>query len=376
MSSHPTLLKNFEIAFRRFLLRFLATLGRRGTRIPSDISYNSCKFLFVRQDRIGDVLILTPLLSLLKRQYPECTIDVLLSDKNHFVLAHSPHVRTRWVYRKRVLSSLKLLRDIRMEKYDFLIDPMDNPSTTSTVISLLSGAQWRVGLSKENSYAYDIVVPRLSRQDTHIVDRMAELLRVFNIEPSEHTLKVEYSVSSSSERFASEAFHTLQLDGKVVVGINISAGHDTRFWGIEKFRDLIRLMGSAHADHRQLILYKPSDKPRAERIAEGFPHVVLSPPTASFDEFAALVGRLHFLVTPDTSAVHLAAAFQIPSVVLYVQSNKELNIWRPYGSLCEALIADVDDLGVISPHQVFEAWLRLRSTVMFSQTDSNVSRAS
>jgi ADP-heptose:LPS heptosyltransferase len=86
---------------------------------------------------------------------------------------------------------------------------------------------------------------------------------------------------------------------------------------------------------------------------------LLSPETKTFDAFAAFVKSLRLLVTPDTSAVHLAAAFSIPSVVLYVQSNKDLRIWEPYGSESETLVTDVDDLTTIPPADVFAAIVRL-----------------
>jgi ADP-heptose:LPS heptosyltransferase len=108
-----------------------------------------------------------------------------------------------------------------------------------------------------------------------------------------------------------------------------------------------------------MVLYQPLDKPVAQKITEPFPEVLLSPETNTFDQFAALVQKLWILITPDTSAVHLAAAFSIPSVVMYVQSNKELRIWEPYGSLSETVVTDIDDLGQISQTEVFNAVDRL-----------------
>ena len=82
--------------------------------------------------------------------------------------------------------------------------------------------------------------------------------------------------------------------------------------------------------------------------------MVLAPET-SFDGFAAWIKRVSLLVTPDTSAVHLAAAFNVPSVVLYVQSNPELRIWEPYKAPSVPLVTSVDDLTTISVAQVHQA---------------------
>lgn len=323
------------------------------------LDFNTCKFLFVRQDRIGDVLISTPLFEVVKRHYPGAIVDALLSSNNHFVLQNDPCIRKRWIYDKRLVSSWKLLRDVRRERYDFVIDLMDNPSATSTIICLLSGARWTVGLEKENDYVYDIVVPLLSRRDSHIVDRIAQLLVPFNINPDKEQLRIRYNISNESQDFARAIFKRSELLTRNTIGINISAGHDVRFWGVDNFRKLIELLRERHRQRRFLILSKPAHHGFAEQIAHGFPDVTLGPTTDSFDRFAGLVSMVSLLITPDTSAVHLAAAFGIPAVVLYVQSDKNLRVWDPYRSRSEILIADIDDLRVILPEAVAEAVGRL-----------------
>jgi ADP-heptose:LPS heptosyltransferase len=68
---------------------------------------------------------------------------------------------------------------------------------------------------------------------------------------------------------------------------------------------------------------------------------------------------MSLLVSPDTSAIHLASAFHIPAVVLYVQSDKDLSIWEPYGSDYEVVVTDVDDLTTIPVKDVHAAFIKL-----------------
>jgi ADP-heptose:LPS heptosyltransferase len=354
-------MKPVEIGFRRLLLRVLGLFVKRGRSLPASIDFSTKKYLFVRQDRIGDVLVSTPLIYALKSRYPNATVDFLLSSNNHFVLSNEPLVRKRWIYRKTLVSAWEVLKSIRAEKYDFVIDLMDNPSATSTVLCMLAGGGWNVGLSKDNAYAYDVVVPLLSRRDYHIIDRLAALLTVFGLEREMMDLKVYYNVLEESSTFASKFLNENSAKGSQVIGVNISPGEGTRFWGTERYQALIRWLRSERPENPVLVLYQPSDKTVAEFIALPFPDVLLSPETRTFDQFAALVQRLWVLITPDTSAVHLAAAFSIPSVVLYVQSDTELRIWEPYGSLSETLVTDVDDLRTIPVEQVTQACQRLMS---------------
>jgi ADP-heptose:LPS heptosyltransferase len=357
-----TILKRIEVGIRRFLLKTLRFIVRRGAPRPDQYDFNLSSVLFVRQDRIGDVLVSTPLIRILKRHYPGIQIDFLLSTNNYFVLENEPLVRKRWIYRKTLWSAMDVLLNIRRERYEYVVDLMDNPSTTSTVVCALSGARWTVGLQKENAYAYDLTVPLLSRKESHIVERLAQLLTAFGIDPSKEDLSLHYHVSQTSRERAQHFFRNHQIEGKEVVGVNISPARGVRFWGREHFRSFIRGLIEKKPDAHILLLFQPSDEAEAREIARPFPTVVLSPRTNSFDHFAALVERVNYLLTPDTSAVHLAAAFRIPCVVLYVQSNKQLRIWEPYGTPCETLVTDVDDLTQISPQAALRAFERLMTS--------------
>jgi ADP-heptose:LPS heptosyltransferase len=352
-------LKPVEIGFRRFLLRVLGLFVKRGRTLPASIDFSSKKYLFVRQDRIGDVLVSTPLIHALKEKYPNATVDFLLSSNNHFVLENEPLVRKRWIYKKTLSSALEILKTVRSVQYDFVIDLMDNPSATSTVLCAFAGGRWNVGLSKENAYIYDLVVPLISRKDHHIVDRLAMLLTVFGLDPKGTDFSVHYNVQAESTQFAKRFLANSGVEQGKLIGINVSPGEGTRFWGIENYRGLIRWLRREHHENPLIVLYQPSDKAVAQQIVQPFPDVKLSPETKTFDQFAAIVEKLSVLVTPDTSAVHLAAAFSIPSVVLYVQSDKDLRIWEPYRSLSESLVTDVDDLRTIALDDVTRAVNRL-----------------
>jgi ADP-heptose:LPS heptosyltransferase len=352
-------LKSAEILSRRFLVHALKLVAKRKRPLPPDIDFNRCKFLFVRQDRIGDVLISTPLFSLLKKRYPDAIVDFLLSPKNHFVLENDPLIRKRLLYKKTAKDIIGLMREVRREKYDFVIDLMDNPSTTSTFICLLAKGSWNVGLCKENAYIYDLPVPLLSRKETHIVERTAQVLTAFNINPANEKLALHYHSSKVSEFFAETFIRQAGLYGKTIIAINVSPAHGIKYWGKKNYQALISKVAEAYPTIAILVLFEPSDKLEAEAIAQSSEKAILSPETKSFDHFVALLKHADFLVTPDTSAVHLATAFHIPAVALYFQHDKELRIWEPYGVDSETLVSHVHGVQTILPNDVFAAFERL-----------------
>ncbi|MBI5471748.1 MAG: glycosyltransferase family 9 protein [Ignavibacteriae bacterium] len=358
-----SIFKSAEVWFRTQVVHLLKFIAHRNRPLPSHVDFNACKFLFVRNDRIGDVLVSSPIIYHLKNKYPNATLDFFLSEKNHFVLENEPLVRRRWLYNKRLIDTIKLLSAIRREHYDFVVDLWDAVSSTSTVICLLSGAKWSVGLEKENAFVYDIRVPLFSRSDTHIVDRLAMLLTPFGIDGANVPLILRYTVSDESRRFAKAFVSEHRLDSYFRVGININAGTEVRFWGVENFQELIRRLSAEHPEMRFIIMHKLGERERAHAIAAPFPTAIVGPETPVFDQFAALIEKMNFLITPDTSAVHLAAAFQVPIVALYVQSAAEFAIWSPYGVEHESLVTPVSDLKTIACSDVHDAVNRLYERV-------------
>ena len=83
-----------------------------------------------------------------------------------------------------------------------------------------------------------------------------------------------------------------------------------------------------------MLLAKPEDFSLAEQIIDDNRLIF----TSDFDNFCALISRLNFLFTPDTSTVHIAAAFDIPMFGIYVNYDTDEMIWTPYNTTFEAII--------------------------------------
>jgi ADP-heptose:LPS heptosyltransferase len=79
----------------------------------------------------------------------------------------------------------------------------------------------------------------------------------------------------------------------------------------------------------------------------------------SFDVFAARLHEMHALWTPDTSAVHLAAAWNMPSCVMFNQPNPSIMPWYPVGSHCESIVNKGEVLSDVSAEEVMAAIDRL-----------------
>jgi ADP-heptose:LPS heptosyltransferase len=82
-----------------------------------------------------------------------------------------------------------------------------------------------------------------------------------------------------------------------------------------------------------VLLAAPQERARQQLIAQASGARAIEP-SASFHEFAASLSVLDAVMTVDTSAVHVIAAAQVPSVVLFVHNDPDLMPWYPYRSPC------------------------------------------
>jgi ADP-heptose:LPS heptosyltransferase len=337
------MLKQLELALRQaFIRRLYGTSTAKYIHTPDTplALAPNCRILLLRQDRIGDVIVSTPIMRTLREKYPEARIDILLGDNNFAVqnLALA-YCNTVWRYSKSFSALLGLVRSLRRVRYDVVIDLIDNASVTSSLIIRAAGARFSVGIDKENAAAYSHVVPLLDRKEWHIVHRIAQLLLPFGIDPAKTSLELTYPLSKQDIHFAQARLPTKHRQYRL--GINLSGRGAEMYWGRDNCCWLVHKMKSAFPAFEILLMGLPEYAAEAEAIraatqTEG--SVSIAPKAASLHEFAAMLHECDAVFTPDTSVVHLAAAWKRPTLVLFVFNEFGLAHWTPFQTPHRALV--------------------------------------
>ena len=325
-------LKSLELALRR---AFLAVTDRPFTGAfvtsPRDAFGlgDAPRILLLRQDRIGDVLVSVPMIRALRRRYPRAHIAMLLSRANYSVRhALAPYVDQTWRYDKTLGSAVGLIRALRAARYGIAVNLTDNPSVSSQLLMRWCGAPYRLGIRHARAGHYTHAVPLLDRGSVHIVERMAQLLLPFGIDPTQAPLELEYQLSDADRALARTRLGP--TDRPLRLGVNISGSSRLRYWGGDNFIACIRWMREFDPRFAIWVGGAPAYRADVEAIAAATGAAPL-PPMASFHEFAAVLREFDMLLTPDTSVVHLAAAWKTPMVGLFRQSP-EVMPWYPYHS--------------------------------------------
>lgn len=107
------------------------------------------KILIIQTAFLGDVILATPVATELKRIFPSSRVDFLLKKGNEDLLTNHPAISHVHVFNKKSgkrKEITRLIREIRSEKYDLIINL--HRFASSGLITVLSGAKRRYGFSK------------------------------------------------------------------------------------------------------------------------------------------------------------------------------------------------------------------------------------
>jgi len=136
------------------------------------------RFLIIQTAFLGDVILMTPVISELNRIYPEAKIDVVVRKGNESLLANNPKINQVFVWNKKdgkYKSLLKIIKAIRKHRYDEVITLQRYAN--AGLMTLFSRTKSRVGFDK-NSFAkmYSMTKPHSLTSGTHEVERNLSLI--------------------------------------------------------------------------------------------------------------------------------------------------------------------------------------------------------
>lgn len=164
------------------------------------------KILIIQTAFIGDVILATPLIGNLKSQFPDAKIDFLVKNGNQTLLKNDPDLNEILVFdkKKKVASLIVLLKNIRTNKYDLIINL--HRFASSGMLTFLSGAKQKLGFKKNPfSFAYTKSFSHEIGNGKHEVDRNLELIKHLS-----SNFKRQPKLYPSSEDF--EAIQTYQTE--------------------------------------------------------------------------------------------------------------------------------------------------------------------
>ena len=288
------------------------------------------KFLIIRFSSIGDIVLTSPIVRLIKLKFPDCELHFLTKKKFSFLLEHNPNI-------DKVIEfddSLKpILESIKDNKYDYLID-LHNNLRTRRIKNALSIPDFTIDkLNFKKWLLVNLKIDNLPK--THIVERYIDTLSVFDIKNDNQPLdffipeKDNYKVVNETKAEFTQPF----------IAFVLGATYYTKQIPIDLAVDIMNKTGLAF-----VLLGGKEDIKKSEEIEKRLtvPFINLCG-KINLNQSASIIKQSKIVVSSDTGLMHIASAYRKPIVSLWGNTVPEFGM-SPYLPHKDSRIFEITNL--------------------------------
>ena len=295
------------------------------------------RILVIRLDRLGDVVLSTPVLSVLRRHFPHAFIAMLVRPPCLDVVDGHPAVNEVLVYEKEgahrsLPATVRFAR--RLRRYAFDAALMLHPSNRSHWIPWLAGIPVRIGYDRKCGWLLTHRRPhRKQAGRRHEALYTLELLEPFGISDAEATPHVPVRPAAARQVAARLEAASIRPEERLVA-VHPSASCVSKRWMPERFAQVADRLVTERGVRICLIAGRGGDAVHAGRVAQAMRQPALNlAGRLSVRELAALLARCRLLISNDSGPVHVAAAVGTPVVDIFGRNQAGLSParWGPLG---------------------------------------------
>jgi len=276
---------------------------------------NKIKFLILRFSSIGDIVLTTPVVRILKEQVEGAEIHYITKPQFKPIVESNPYIDKVHVLKR---SEKETIRELKLTHFDYIIDLHRNIRTAKfknrlKIISFsfekLNWEKWLLVNFKKNK------MPNI-----HIVDRYLDTLKVFDIKNDEKGL--DYFIPKSDEVNLLDISEELN---KGFVGVVVGAFHNTKRLTKEKLISICNKL-----EKPILLIGGQENREEAEEIRKAIGNNIYNTcGEYNINQSASLVKQANVILTPDTGLMHIASAFKKKIVSIWGNTVPEFGMY-PY----------------------------------------------
>ena len=275
---------------------------------------------------MGDILLTTPVLPNLKAYFPDSEIYFLTVRHSRDILIDNPYITRAFTYDASEDKSWCLIKNIRQQKYDLVIDLFGNPRTA--LITFMSGAKYRFGFNfRGRNYAYNLKA-RGRGGEVHNVEFNLDSLRALEIPIISKKLYLPINVVH--EEFADEFFKANDLYSKKVIGISKTGGWESKRYKIDDYIKLMDMLNEIYDVNFVLFWGNEKEKENCEKIKNSVKKQnAFLIPDSPIRYLAAIIKKCDIVIGNDSGPLHVAVSMEVPTLGIYGPTNPMLQ--GPFG---------------------------------------------
>lgn len=291
---------------------------------------NIKKILVIRLSSIGDIILSSPLIRLLRRRFPYAKIDMVVCREFEELISFNHNINQVILFeRKTGLGGLlRLCKKVREEQYDLIIDI--HKKLRSFIICLTSGAKQLLSYNKHSFLRFLLVKFKINwySYTPFIANLYLKSLEKFGIEDDGEGL--EFYITTSKDMSVLELLRKEGIDkNALLIGIAPGAHWYTKRWLKERFIELANLL--IQRNNAKIIIFGGNEEVELsnEIKISLLDTPIIAAGKLSLMETGALLKRCKLLITNDTGIMHISAAVKTPIVAIFGPTVKEFGYY-PY----------------------------------------------
>lgn len=313
-------IRSFYLALRHAALLPFLIFRKFVVFKPEDIK----KILVGRYDRIGDMVLSTPFFEGLKKRFPTAQVTVIASPANKEIIERNPYIDAIEVYH-----GARWFRErFANEAIDLGIDLFLTYQLKQPWLLFFTKAGHRVGFENAGrELFFNLHGPSLNNTVSmreHISELAASLgMDIKNIRPQIYLSDEE--TAWGKERLLAEGFSE---DGLKIV-LHPGGHYPSQRWGVENFAELAKKIAQRFSV-KVILLGAKSEEGLLQKITSGLESAQFTVfSDLSLRQTMALLSQCSLLVCNNSGPLHIAAAFNRPTVSLVGPTDPVL--WMPDG---------------------------------------------
>jgi heptosyltransferase-2/heptosyltransferase-3 len=276
------------------------------------------RILVCQLRQIGDVLLTTPSIRLLKQRFPDADLDVFTEKRCAAVLEHSPHIRTVWTVDAKSLPTfwheLRFYARIARESYDLVVDFQQLPRCR--FVTLMSRAQVRLSYPPP-WYNRLLYTHTATPTPGYAAKFKAGILAPLGI--TWDGLPPEMFLSEAETAWARKYLADLDIAPGTCITLDPTHRRSTRLWPARHYGTMIAQVHARRPDLRFFILFGPGERDMAADVLANCPTpqaCVLPDTVIGLRQMAAVqsLARLH--VGNCSAPRHFAVAVGCPTLTV------------------------------------------------------------
>lgn len=319
--------------------------------------------LIVRTDRVGDVILSTPVIKNLRAYFPQAHIAFMCRPYTKDILEGNPALDEVIVYDKygkhrSFWSTLRFAFSLRKKKFDWAI--VLHPTNRAHMVTFLAKIPFRIGWDRKMGFLLTKQIDHKKQEGLkHESEYTLDILRELNIPILDRQLHFPVSESAHEKVEGVLKDRGVSSEEKIIT-VHPSASCPSKRWPQNYFSQLISAL-KEKLSLKIAVITARGEEQFAQSIIDNCDVIDLRG-ELSLSEVGALLKRSMIFISNDSGPVHIASALGVPVISIFGRKNPGLSPmrWKPLGDNSYYLHKDVG-CSICLAHDCDKEFLCLKS---------------